>query len=730
MNEINIHQVYIALERVAGWEFENFFNAFCSSIDGGEFVPLGGVRDGGADAFRVYEERESGYFYQASKQEDEFAKIRYTVKRLHKFGRNPKVLIYGTARRIQYIDRKEITLSSELGVNIRIRDARYIASHINDSAGTRAAFNTYLRHYLDYLKNIGSSNIIAPSQFATSPAIFVFLRQEMERRQGKDSLINALADGLILWALEGTDPDKGILMSEKEIVKKIEATVPSSKTILRGIIPTRLKTLAKKPKGGGRPVRWHRKAKKFCLSYDIRKDIEKENTEDEGLRIKTLDIFRERIVTSKISLTVDQVDLAADVSLYTIQKAFEQEGIELAAFLHGKLNDPSMMTLADIVDKTLLEREVKPDIFMSLKEAILYNLHYALYDSTDVERHFFLKLSDIYTLLFCLQAEPKIVEYFQSMASDFYLYVGSDIIVRALSERYLRPENQTMRNALTVIRMAGGKLVLPEPVLDEVHTHLAASDFEYRNKYKGIEKSMTPTIAENIDRILIRAYFYALIEPPRGVTGPHDWSDFVNQFCNYHDLHTASGREQMRRYLLSQFHMDYITLDDLNQYYDDEEITNLTQKIKGDKKDDERLARNDAMLALAVYGRRNARQETSRVSEFGYRTWWLTGEKRILKHTGYLVDKYGTRYMMRPEFILNFISIVPSTAEIKRTYRNVFPNLLGMQLSRRIDPNELDKVLEQVAKAQELEPGRREAEMAHISDKLKGDFLKVYHQNL
>src|SRR5207249_2269420 len=102
-------------------------------------------------------------------------------------------------------------------------------------------------------------------------------------------------------------------------------------------------------------------------------------------------------------------------------------------------------------------------------------------------------------------------------------------------------------------------------------------------------------------------------------------------------------------------------------------VQNLANALAGDKKHME-LAANDALLALAVYGRREASREDASVTEFGFRTWWLTGETAILRHTKEIVDAHhGERYMMRPDFLLNFIALAPSASEVRRTYANVFP---------------------------------------------------------
>ena len=40
----------------------------------------------------------------------------------------------------------------------------------------------------------------------------VFLGQELERRRGNADILEAVTDSLILWALEGTNPDNGIFL--------------------------------------------------------------------------------------------------------------------------------------------------------------------------------------------------------------------------------------------------------------------------------------------------------------------------------------------------------------------------------------------------------------------------------------------------------------------------------------------------------------------------------------
>ena len=120
--------VKIALDKVEGFQFERFVNDFYPTMVGASFVPLGGVHDGGADAFEgglIHEEAGApNVFYQASVQEDFRGKIRRTVSRLREFGRDPQTLVYVTSRTVNLVDAEERQLTRELNVQIQIRDAK------------------------------------------------------------------------------------------------------------------------------------------------------------------------------------------------------------------------------------------------------------------------------------------------------------------------------------------------------------------------------------------------------------------------------------------------------------------------------------------------------------------------------------------------------------------------------------------------------------------------------
>lgn len=225
-------------------------------------------------------------------------------------------------------------------------------------------------------------------------------------------------------------------------------------------------------------------------------------------------------------------------------------------------------------------------------------------------------------------------------------------------------------------------MVLTEPVLEEIVWHLRTSDLEFRHVIKDIEPHVTYELARNSPMILVRAYLYARMNEELGKRRPTNWPGFVQQFTDYSDLHKAAAFDDVRSYLQRSFGFVYRTRSDLASMVDEEEFERLSAALSDKKK--EELAVNDALLALSVYGHRNRERERAADREFGYRTWWLTNESAILKHTHDLAEGHGARYILRPDFLLNFLTLAPAASESRQAFANVFPTLLGMTLGKQI----------------------------------------------
>lgn len=719
----------IALDKAEGFPFERFATAFYSSLAGASFVPLGGVRDGGADARdgTVFEDgTRSETYYQASVEIDTEGKIRRTVTRLRQFGRDPRHLIYLTSRSVKYSDRVERALTDELDVTIGIRDGDYIAVHINDDAGTRAAFDQHLRHYTDFLRRVGASRLITASRHVRTPAVYVFLAHEIERQEGDESLVDSVTDALALWALEGTDPDAGILRTSGEVLDRIARELPSVRNLVAPRLDRRLTAMARKSYPGGRAVRWHRAQDAFCLPYEVRLRMEEENTADETLRLRVLRGLDDRLRDAPPAGLGDVgIRQAAEVCFRTIQLAFEREGLEFASFLRDSSGKSEYPTITDMLREALTETGHTGKHGQLVGDGAFTILRGVLYDSREDERQYLQRLSRTYALLFTLNTDPRLLEFFQDMTGDFRLYVGADQIVRALSEHYLPEPDQMTRTTLLLTARMGAKLILTEPVLDEVVHHFRGADLEYRNHISEVEHRLDYELARQAPQIMLRSYLYARLNPGLGPRQPRDWPGFVRQFCTYSTLHRPEAYDDLRQYLQITFGFDYRSTADLEALVDPAQVARLAEKLAPVKKDP-RLAGHDALLALAVYGQRRRSGETSRVTEFGWGTWWLTGETAIVRLTRQLARDNKGHYIMRPDFLLNFLTLAPSARTARKALAAVFPSILGVRLARRMPEPAFYKIMGKMAEAEGLDDARRTVEISKLTNRLKSDLTHQY----
>ena len=346
------------------------------------------------------------------------------MRRLLEFGRIPRILHYLSSQEIKNIDKQEEELTNELDVIVQIRDRKWITGNINHSPQTVAAFDTNLRHRLAFLNEIGGNTLIANSENIPARTMCVFLGQEIDRRRGQFHLLEAVTDSLILWALEDTDPDQGKLMGRHEIRQKIEEALPSAKHFIRNTFDHRIRILTSKGNETGREVNWHRKEDEFCLPYKTRQIVRQENTEDEFLKLQVMNVYKDRAEQAQLPEDTFPPDKIAELVHRSLELIFEKEGLDLAQFLTSGNNENQQFTVSDHVDDSLAQARIPISSRPRVKEIALGVLQQAFYNSTEEERRYYGKLSRTYTLLFTLRNEPRVVEYFKGMSSNFILFVG------------------------------------------------------------------------------------------------------------------------------------------------------------------------------------------------------------------------------------------------------------------------------------------------------------------
>ena len=735
---INLAVVPLALEHVDTNNFEWFAQAFYAAQIGRDFVPLGGMHDGGAEGYldpELFGDAEAKHFLQVSKQQTYRRKIRDTVKRLRDYGRAPVSLAYVTSITIPDLDKEEQKLSDELNCAIRIRDGKYIQAHVNSKDSNIAAFNSFLKPAISYLFDPGAANVAPRAQEYVDRTLAVFLRQEVDQRRGKSDLLESVADSLIIWALSETDPETKRFMGRDEILSRIEAALPSAKQFVRGVLDSRLLKLRAKENTAGRQVRYYSKDDNYCLPFETRELVAAENIADDSLKISVTEVIKSRLSEKYEELDSVFSEEIVRICHDVLQRLFEKQGLQVAQFVSdGDQDDELYANAAILINASIDGDQSLVSNKSELRRVSTFILRQTFYDGTEEERLYLEKLSKTYVLLMLLKNEPKIVEYFKNISSKFILYIGTDFLVRAISEHYLDAENQTTRNLFGILVEAGAKLVLTQKVVEELATHIRSQIYEFENTYSYVEHKIPVEMVENISRILIRSYFYARLAPMSDVMPPKGWRSYIENFASYSSIKNNAGDDELARYLIGKFGFSYETTKEMEDSVNSEDVLSLTDQIVRTKSENGRggehlktLAYNDALHVYRVYAVRDINNESSPANPFGFRTWWLTLDSGVRRAAGPVVaKKSGQRFIMRPEFLLNFISFAPTTAEVEFSYRTIFPSVLGIKLSNRVADHTFRDVVRSANDMWSVDEARAGAIIADLTDKLKGDTMKVY----
>ncbi len=726
------------MREISGTRFERFAKHVFASVFGESFVPLGGVHDGGADGvISSFVQEVTGKvntFAQFSATDPGKARIKIldTVAMLQKVGRSPRQLIYATSEKLPKADLIAQEVFDKHGVMVAIRDYERIHGYVNDNFDVNRAF--YAEFVPDIDRLAKAANIRSPvvSEFAKDPTVFVFLNHELRDRFSRDKLNSRVLDALIYWTLRATDPG-GPLMSRKQVADAIQVAFPTAKSVLLPLLDARLGELSKKGSTGEERLRHYSADDTYCLPFSMRSSLAMESaTAEAHQRAFRSEIEKRLLDESGHKLANGDLEVCATLVFVTVHRYFVEQGIVLAAFYERRLGE---IRIADqVVEDTMVialsELEEAKRVSPAMIGYCMAALRGVFYQTSEVERAYMAYLSRTSCLFVTMQSAPRLLEYLNQLGGNFRFLVGADLIVKALSEQYLPPEQQQVANLLLVSKNLGSELVLTEPVLEEVFTHVRAADLEFENHYLTQEPYLRQEHISECDRILIRAYFYA----KQGENGPRSWKAYVNQFTDPDGLRSRSesARQALRGLLIQRFGMAYMSIDELKSLVPAPRVQELAQKLEEFRQaKNEVLSYNDALMVYATYAQRHIHKETGIYDGFGFRTWWLTKETTILSMTGALVHaEGGTPYIMRPEFILNFIALAPKASEVRKAFGDLLPTTAGMQLGRYLGDDVMHSLFDDVQEWSELQPERVGVIIGERVNRLKYDRFKQYSQQV
>jgi hypothetical protein len=681
----------LVLEAVSDDDFEVFSQALLGQVVGLELEPTGGMHDGGQDGFFRPVKGRPTHFIQISTQPDVKAKILKTIKRQRAVGRTVEDLTYVSNRSLPNRDILEGDIEKETGVGIRIRDRRWITTQTQrDDKASELFVDRFAPLVHSALRlNEHRTQVYTPSE---RMSILSYMEVHSASEPQENDLLTLAVDSAVYLALEGTDPDKGIFRSEDEVRAFVEERFPASKKRSALDVTKRLSRLSSKT--GVPRIRYHSKEAGYCLPFEVRSDFSDHSLLLRNLEVAFWDGIRARARNTG-ELTDDEIEALAEITAHAINSTFEKQGLNLMASLQGATTFEEIKTFEFIAQKVdeLIATNDRREVVEQTAALVLRNVFYS---GTSDEKEFLFRLFKAFSIEFVIKGDDKVGTYFSQLTRGLVLIVGSDILVRALSETCVRPEHQATQNALRMLSKAGATLLLAESVLDEVYGNIHAADLEFTNFYKPWEVRATLPEVQQSDRILIRAYFYSKFEPERHAKSCASWDEYLSLFGEAGWFRRAEGKDAFAAYLQRQFGMKLVSTHDVQATVPARDARALKEKIEKYKKD-ERLAWNDAYLALYVSERRRVQGEKMGDSVYGFRTWWLTEEFKVLS----VAREMGIRDIlnMHPQFLMNLYAASPGMNKLAKNFESVFPTNFGLRITDRVAADTMHRFLEEAVGA-------------------------------
>jgi hypothetical protein len=594
---------------------------------------------------------------------------------------------------------------------IRVFDLKWLSMNANHSQATINAYNTFVESYLHEFNRPGKSFVVG--NLIQDPRLFVFLRQQWEEYKNQLNLDAVLADSLILFALEGTDPDLEVFKTREEIMEQIAIHIRFDPKLLNDLIDVRLKVLSGRP----RQIQYHAKVDGYCLPFSTRLSIRDKNLKDAALHADFKESVREKLEINLSGMGVS-VRNPADLIDSTINKVFYQQGLEFADFiLHGQAETAIEKDLPEIISAVVDESTVIGKNKEAVKTALLITIRELVYNGSTSQKLFLKKLSNTYMMLFLLQADPKVATYFTSLASKLKVYVCTSILVPALSEFYLKPFNRRHWNLLKGCRSAGVTLIVNDTIIRELVAHFRRIINVYDEDYKDSEEIYLGDEMQTlyISEIMIRAYFYAKREGH-----VDDFDSFIDNFVN---PNLVNADANLISWLQHEFGIQYVSDASLRVMIDEEEVRKLTDVLRVEKKNQQK-AESDSKLILAIFNLRAMNNEIGSDSIFGYRTWWLSKDTLTQRTVNRIFgDKYKIGCYIRPDFLYNYISLAPTKGDVDAAYSEIFPNLLGVNLGSSLPKEVTDAIHSRIKEHSKKNPARLKAILRDMAEKLKTDPL-------
>lgn len=717
MNQITINKEAFrhALSNFGdGMIFEEFANSFMSRIIGDEFVPVGGTKDKGIDgSLRLYSRKTKPTFiYQISTELDFVGKIKDSADKLLKNKVTVDQIVYVTSRKVNDKNSIEDSFLEVRKFPLKIFDVEWFASNVVNDERLVLLYEAYIESNIHEFQKPDKQYVVG--NFISDPRLYVFMRQQFNSTQSSLQIENKLADTLILYGLEGTASETLTLRTADEIKEKIATLVKFNPKEFSSTIDSRLTVLSTKP----RKIKHHTPQNAYCLPYYTRLLLKERDIEEskifEDFQSQTVKQLKKYLVAEDVKATK-----ALELIESTIHQIYHKQGIEFSSFvIEGKSKDIIEVALPDIVGSVIDNSHVTMKNKTKVKKALLMTIRNMAYDGTASQREYLRRMSQTYSMMFILRWDPQLAASFQKIASQLKIFVGTSILIPALSEVFLEPKRRRYWNLLDGAHQAGVKLTINQTILDELVNHFGMIRYKYKTLFKPVEDVYLKDEMSvlYVDEIMIRAYLYS---KSRGKV--ESFNEFIEEFAHpsLNDAH-----RDLRNFLEDEFSIIYEDTSETEKQLDNNEIKALTEELAISKGSKEK-AETDAKLMLLVYKLRELNDESESKTVFGYKTWWLSHDINTYKAIQAVFDnKYNVNCYMRADFLYNYIALAPKKNEIDNMFKEVFPSMMGINLSFHMPKDICSHINKSIVEHKERSPARIKRAIRNYTEKLMSSDTK------
>lgn len=713
--------ISLAIEQLSKNDFELWCQEVLFQDKNYRFEPTGGIHDGGQDGFIRAVIGQTDHYVQISKEKETSKKIRKTIRRL-KENRSVSKLTYVTSQNESQRDLLEAKIKLDTEVDVVIHDLRWLHIQAQLHDGLKNSLFAYSKTLIDDLAKI--ENTERRLDFSSRLSIVSYLEAHVRSLPGTENFQNICLDTLIYNELIGTDPDSGKFKSANEIETSISSQHPNVLSKANRSVQDRLVYLSSK--ANDPRIRRH-PGENYALPYSVRNHFDEEN----------LSISRsEDAFVSSINARLDDEELhnAEEIRPYviscvraTVEKTYRTQAMNFAASFSTRDFDPDIKVF-EIIDNYIRLSSVPANVQELVRDTTTKIYRNICYSSNEEERQYLTLLLKFFTVQFVMDGNDAVARYFSDMAAKLRIYVGTDIIVRCLSEVLVQEPSRGMTNSLQLLVSAGVRLRVTRQTLEEVFNHICLSTVVFRNDYEHWFRHADLDQVMNCDRILIRSFFYAFLEPERHAKQPKDWSDYLGNFgvaawfTKSSKLSSDRNIDEFGSFLVDKFCFEFVEIDEVLKGIDNNTAEKVCQEIlhHRDAKTEgaKILAMNDSQMALFVNSERTSRKERVSSDLYGFNTWWLTEETTVLK----ALRKYQQRddIVMHPQFLMNHFVLDPKfIKKSKGEEAKITPTLFGLRITDRILPTEMKEFIKSIGDLADLDEAAIRARIRQASNKLK-----------